>query len=97
MSLMISSSIHPLKFGSRGLYEVFLLGGLLAPIPTIIHSLQRQALARELGIAYASICLVVNPAAGKSDDLITMDEIRAVIDSGMSEVRDIIAASLSLI
>jgi 5'-methylthioinosine phosphorylase len=39
----------------------------------------------------------VNPAAGKSDDLITMDEIRAVIDSGMSEVRDIIAASLSLI
>ncbi|SIS94920.1 methylthioadenosine phosphorylase [Thalassolituus maritimus] len=55
------------------------------------------ALARELGIPYASICLVVNPAAGKSDDLITMDEIRAVIDSGMSEVRDIIAASLSLI
>lgn len=52
------------------------------------------ALARELNIPYASICLVVNPAAGKSDDLITMDEIRAVIESGMGEVRDLIANAL---
>jgi len=45
------------------------------------------ALARELNIPYASLCLVVNPAAGKSDELITMDDIRAVIHSGMEEVK----------
>jgi len=45
------------------------------------------ALARELAIPYASLCLVVNPAAGKSDELITMDDIRAVIHSGMEEVK----------
>ena len=45
------------------------------------------ALARELGIAYCSVCLVVNWAAGKSDSLITMDEIEAVMNSGMSHVR----------
>jgi 5'-methylthioinosine phosphorylase len=45
------------------------------------------ALARELNIPYASLCLVVNPAAGKSADLITMDDIRAVIGSGMAEIK----------
>lgn len=44
-------------------------------------------LARELGIAYSSVCLVVNWAAGKSDNLITMAQIEAVMDSGMSNVR----------
>jgi 5'-methylthioinosine phosphorylase len=44
-------------------------------------------LARELGIAYSSVCLVVNWAAGKSDSLITMAQIEAVMDSGMSNVR----------
>lgn len=44
-------------------------------------------LARELKIPYASLCLVVNPAAGKSEDLITMDDIRLVIESGMSEIK----------
>ena len=53
------------------------------------------ALARELGIPYASLCLVVNPAAGKSDGEITMDEIRAVLRDGMQKVRDILAEPLS--
>lgn len=48
------------------------------------------ALARELNIPYASLCLVVNPAAGKSADLITMDDIRAVIGSGMAEIKAIL-------
>lgn len=47
-------------------------------------------LARELNIPYASLCLVVNPAAGKADTLITMDDIRAVIDLGMEEIKKII-------
>jgi len=37
------------------------------------------ALARELGIAYVCIALVVNPAAGKSEREITMAEIAAVM------------------
>jgi 5'-methylthioinosine phosphorylase len=45
------------------------------------------ALARELEITYCCVCLVVNWAAGKSDSLITMVEIEAVMESGMSHVR----------
>lgn len=52
------------------------------------------ALARELGIPYASICLVVNPAAGKSDGLITMEDIRMVLSEGMQKVRDLLAQTL---
>lgn len=52
------------------------------------------ALARELGIPYASLCLVVNPAAGKSDELITMEDIHAVLQGGMAHVRDLLAITL---
>jgi 5'-methylthioinosine phosphorylase len=45
------------------------------------------ALARELGIDYASICLVVNPAAGRAPGEITMADIQRVIDAGMGRVR----------
>lgn len=48
------------------------------------------ALARELNIPYASLCLVVNPAAGKSAQLITMDDIRVVLERGMEEVKNVI-------
>lgn len=48
------------------------------------------ALARELAIPYASICLVVNPAAGLSSCEITMAEIQKAIDLGMSEVVNIV-------
>jgi 5'-methylthioinosine phosphorylase len=57
-------------------------------------SMPEAALARELGLPYASICLVVNPAAGRSDALITMEDIRAVLDTGMDKVRDILAQTL---
>ncbi|MGK0249258.1 MAG: 5'-methylthioinosine phosphorylase [Oleispira sp.] len=48
------------------------------------------ALARELDIPYASLCLVVNPAAGKSVGLIAMDEVRSVLSSGMAEIKTIL-------
>jgi 5'-methylthioinosine phosphorylase len=51
-------------------------------------------LARELNIPYACLALVVNPAAGKSTDLITMDDIRAVISSGMVDIKAIISEFL---
>lgn len=49
------------------------------------------ALARELSIPYASVCLVVNPAAGKSVTLITMDDIRHVITTGMEDIKSLIS------
>lgn len=54
------------------------------------------ALARELNIPYASLCLVVNPAAGKSDDLITMDDIRRVLSDGMQTVQQILQQCITM-
>lgn len=48
------------------------------------------ALARELNIPYASLCLVVNPAAGRSDQLITIADVRRVLDDGMKSVKRVI-------
>jgi 5'-deoxy-5'-methylthioadenosine phosphorylase len=53
------------------------------------------ALARELGIDYASICLVVNPAAGRSDSLITMEQINDVIQFGMTDVKRLLLAAIA--
>jgi 5'-methylthioinosine phosphorylase len=52
-------------------------------------------LARELDLPYACLALVVNRAAGKSDSLITMDDIRKTLDKGMHKVQAIIAGYLS--
>ena len=46
------------------------------------------ALARELNIPYASLCLVVNPAAGKTDALITIEDIRQVLTQGMQDIKN---------
>jgi 5'-methylthioinosine phosphorylase len=51
-------------------------------------------LARELNIPYVCLALVVNPAAGKSSALITMDDIRAVITTGMEDIKKIISRYL---
>lgn len=52
------------------------------------------ALAAELGLRYACLALSVNWAAGKSDHIITMTEIRAAIDEGMSGVRSILEEAI---
>lgn len=49
-------------------------------------------LARELGLDYANISLVVNAAAGRATGEITMAEIEAALAEGMGRVRSIIAA-----
>lgn len=54
-------------------------------------AMPEAALAREAGLEYASVSLVVNPGAGLSDNLITMEDIRAVIDTGMLQVKAILA------
>lgn len=53
------------------------------------------ALAAELKIDYVCLALVVNWAAGKSDHIITMAEIEAAIEQGMSGVRAILAQSVT--
>lgn len=53
------------------------------------------ALARELGLAYASLSLVVNPAAGKSSGMITMTQIQAAVKDGMQRVQTVLARLLS--
>ncbi|ALO46524.1 S-methyl-5'-thioinosine phosphorylase [Pseudohongiella spirulinae] len=54
------------------------------------------ALAREIGLPYACVALSVNWAAGISDELITMDSIRQVLEQGMGSVRQILQAAIRL-
>ncbi|GAA6130453.1 S-methyl-5'-thioinosine phosphorylase [Halopseudomonas sabulinigri] len=49
------------------------------------------ALARELALPYACLALVVNPAAGKSSEVITMASIEAVIAQGMQQVKQVLS------
>lgn len=47
-------------------------------------------LAREAGLPYAMLSLVVNPAAGRSDEEISMEAIQAVVETGMADVQAVI-------
>ena len=51
-------------------------------------------LAAELGMEYACLALVVNWAAGKSGHIITMEEIQAAIDEGMSGLKKVLKTAL---
>lgn len=53
------------------------------------------ALARELGLAYACLALVVNPAAGKGDGVITMHQIEQAVRIGMDKTRKVLARLLA--
>ena len=50
------------------------------------------ALARELELAYVSICVIVNHAAGRGDsaDAISMDAMAQTLDEGMDKVRQLL-------
>lgn len=54
------------------------------------------ALARELGIAYANISLVVNPAAGRAHGEITMADIERELLLGMGRIRNVLGALAAL-
>ena len=51
------------------------------------------ALARELGLAYAHLCVVVNPAAGRgaSARTVSIEDIGRVIEETMGRIRSIVA------
>ncbi|MEN1729160.1 MAG: S-methyl-5'-thioadenosine phosphorylase, partial [Pseudomonadota bacterium] len=53
-------------------------------------SLPEAALAREAGIAYASLCVVANPAAGVTESAISLEAIEAVLHQAMGSVRRLI-------
>ncbi len=54
------------------------------------------ALARELGMAYASVCMVVNPAAGLGEGPISLAMMRAILDREASVVGRLLAGLLVL-
>ena len=49
------------------------------------------ALARELGMSYAHCAVVSNSAAGRSTQALTMEKIRANLESGIARVRRLLA------
>lgn len=57
-------------------------------------AMPEAALARELEIDYASVCLVVNPAAGLSAQLITMAEIEKVLAGAIDKVTSLLESCL---
>ena len=56
-------------------------------------------LARELGIDYASVCVVVNHAAGRGDSAVhvSMERIANVLESAMDDVRALIQNVVPLV
>ena len=54
-------------------------------------------LARELELCYASIALVVNPAAGKATGTISLKEIEHYLETGMANVRRLLEHAIPLI
>lgn len=53
-------------------------------------------LARELGLCYAPLCLVVNPAAGKTEGVISLESLQEVMVEGMERVRQLLEAIVPL-
>ena len=54
------------------------------------------ALAREAGLEYACLAVVVNWAAGKTEGVVSMAEIEANLNAGMDKVRRLIQAFSAL-
>jgi 5'-methylthioinosine phosphorylase len=58
-------------------------------------SMPEASLARELEMDYACCSLVVNWAAGKSDEIITMEIIENNLKEGLGKIHELIIAALS--
>ena len=50
------------------------------------------ALARELQLPYAAVALVANPAAGRAEGVISMEQIREVVGAARHRVEQLLAA-----
>lgn len=49
-------------------------------------------LAKEAGLCYASLCVITNPAAGLSQNIVTADEVKVGVEKNQKTVIEIIAA-----
>jgi 5'-deoxy-5'-methylthioadenosine phosphorylase len=58
-------------------------------------SMPEASLARELDIEYACCSLVVNWAAGKTDEIITMEIIENNLKDGMGKIQNLISAVIN--
>ena len=58
-------------------------------------SMPEAALAREAGLAYASLCVVANWAAGVTDEAISLEDIERTLDQAMGGVRRLLLAFLN--
>ena len=57
-------------------------------------AMPEAVLARELGLPYAGVCLVVNPAAGRGEGPITNSGIRAAVERGAADLSRLLQAFL---
>ena len=55
------------------------------------------ALAGEKSLCYACVNLIVNPAAGRGDQNIGMDEIRQAWESGNANLNELLAETLAIV
>lgn len=53
-------------------------------------AMPEAALAAELGMDYASLCIVVNPAAGVSNEHISIAAIKVVLETGIQKALNIV-------
>lgn len=60
-------------------------------------AMPEAALARELGLDYASICLVVNRAAGRSETPVTLQQVYVTLQKGMPQVEKILRQTVQLL
>lgn len=58
-------------------------------------AMPEAALARELNLSYASICIVANLAAGLSDIPLTVEDIHAVVTQGLSRIQKLIKTTVT--
>ncbi len=60
-------------------------------------AMPEAALARELGLPYAGICLVVNPAAGRGAASLEVADMLAVVDDAQPRLLRLLAEFLQLV
>ena len=58
-------------------------------------AMPEAALARELGMAYAAVCMVVNPAAGLDTRPITLENMREILQREAVVVRELLGRFLA--
>src|SRR5207237_216088 len=90
----VESVLAAASVSARRLESAAQMDGLSRDGATLVGmtGMPEAALARELGVAYAAIAVVVNSAAGRGESAqeISMEKIVMVLESAMDKVRSLI-------